>query len=259
MGEALARRPDRRRLGERHDRHRRDRRRAPTRCSRSGSPECGWCPSPAWAAADADVVVIAVKPGDVAAALESLRPVLPDHALVLSIAAGVTHRRARGRAPGRPVVRAMPNTGALVGKGAAAIAAGAVGRVAPRTRRAGAGRGRDRRARARGSARRRHRTVGLRTGVRVPVRRGHDRSRRARRLAARHRGARSSARRCSVPQRCLDDGETSPEALRAAVTSPGGTTAAGLCRRSRLTAFARAILDAVEVATRRSRELGGRR
>ena len=45
---------------------------------------------------------------------------------VLSIAAGVPHRGARGRA--RPaevaVVRAMPNTPALVGAGAAAIAAG---------------------------------------------------------------------------------------------------------------------------------------
>ena len=82
-------------------------------------------PSPAWAAADADVVVIAVKPGDVVGRARSLRPEsCPEHALVLSIAAGVTHRRHRSRRRRRPVVRAMPNTGALVGKGAAAIAAG---------------------------------------------------------------------------------------------------------------------------------------
>ena len=46
-----------------------------------------------------------------------------------------------------------------------------------------------------------------------------------------------------------------PEALRAAVTSPGGTTAAGLrdLESARLRA---AILDAVSAATKRSRELG---
>ena len=49
---------------------------------------------------------------------------LPDGALVLSIAAGVTIAALEAVAPGRPVVAAMPNTGALVGRGAAAIAPG---------------------------------------------------------------------------------------------------------------------------------------
>ena len=56
-------------------------------------------PSPAWAVADADVVVVAVKPGDVPDALERAPPILPEHALVLSIAAGVTLADARGRVP----------------------------------------------------------------------------------------------------------------------------------------------------------------
>src|SRR5262249_49939193 len=56
--------------------------------------------------------------------LEACAAALPDGALVLSIAAGVTIATLERAAPGRPVVRAMPNTGALVGKGAAAIAAG---------------------------------------------------------------------------------------------------------------------------------------
>src|SRR6476620_6424779 len=47
-------------------------------------------PSPALAVPDADVVVVAVKPGDVVAALESAVPALADGALLLSIAAGVT-------------------------------------------------------------------------------------------------------------------------------------------------------------------------
>ena len=81
-------------------------------------------PSPAWAAPDAAVVVVAVKPDDVGAALEACAPVLADGALVLSIAAGVTIETLEAGAPGHPVVRAMPNTGALVGRGAAAISAG---------------------------------------------------------------------------------------------------------------------------------------
>jgi pyrroline-5-carboxylate reductase len=46
-----------------------------------------------------------------------------------------------------------------------------------------------------------------------------------------------------------------PEALRAAVTSPGGTTAAGL-RELEAHGLRAAILDAVSAATLRSRTLG---
>ena len=53
----------------------------------------------------------------------------------------------------------------------------------------------------------------------------------------------------------LADGKEGPEALRAAVTSPGGTTAAGLAAlESR--ALRSAFLEAVAAATARSRELG---
>ena len=81
-------------------------------------------PSPAWAVAEADVVVVAVKPGDVTAALEQCLTSLKTDALVLSIAAGVTLATLEEAVPDRPVVRAMPNTAALVRKGAAAISAG---------------------------------------------------------------------------------------------------------------------------------------
>jgi pyrroline-5-carboxylate reductase len=53
----------------------------------------------------------------------------------------------------------------------------------------------------------------------------------------------------------LAEGPDGPEALRAAVTSPGGTTAAGL-RVLEQRGLRAAFLDAVAAATERSRDLG---
>jgi pyrroline-5-carboxylate reductase len=55
--------------------------------------------------------------------------------------------------------------------------------------------------------------------------------------------------------RLLAEGESTPDALRASVTSPGGTTAAGVRELERHGVRA-AFLDAVAAAARRSRELG---
>ncbi|WP_081861562.1 pyrroline-5-carboxylate reductase [Cellulomonas sp. HZM] len=77
------------------------------------------------AAARADVVLLAVKPDVVPAVLATLAPVLRGGTLVVSVAAGVPLATYEKALPtGTPVVRVMPNTPAVVGKGASAIAAG---------------------------------------------------------------------------------------------------------------------------------------
>lgn len=175
---------------------------------------------------------------------------------VLSIAAGATLARLEAAlAPGTPVVRAMPNTPALVGAGAAAIAAGSAagdGEVAWASSILGA--------------------VG--TVVVVPessldavtglsgsgpayvflvveslVEGGV--------LAGLPRDVASSLAVQTVlgSAQLLVSSSDGPEALRAAVTSPGGTTAAGLWALERGGVRA-AFLEAVMAATERSRELG---
>ncbi len=74
---------------------------------------------------DADVVVLAVKPQVMAEVLEGLRGVVAKQTLFLSIAAGLPTGWIEGRlGEGVRVVRAMPNTPALVRSGAAAICGG---------------------------------------------------------------------------------------------------------------------------------------
>jgi pyrroline-5-carboxylate reductase len=218
-------------------------------------PQVRVVPSPAWAVADAGLVVVAVKPGDVVAALEQCATTLPEQALVLSIAAGVTLDTLETAAPDRPVVRAMPNTAALVRQGAAAIAPGKHATDADL----------DMAERVLGA-------VGV--VVRVPeslldavtglsgsgpayvflvaeamveagVLVGLDRATAAKLVHQTLVGAAT----------LLADGTEGPEALRAAVTSPGGTTAAGL-QRLEAHGVRAAFLEAVDAATVRSRELG---
>jgi pyrroline-5-carboxylate reductase len=206
-------------------------------------------PSSAWAVAESDVVVVAVKPGDVGAALEQCLPSLKTDALVLSIA---TLEEA---VPDRPVVRAMPNTAALVRKGAAAIAGGRHATDAHL----------DEAERILGS-------VGV--VVRVPeelldavtglsgsgpayVFLVAEAMVEAGVLVGLPRETASTLVHQTLvgAAALLVDGTEGPEALRAAVTSPGGTTAAGLARLEAHGVRA-AFLEAVEAATRRSEQIG---
>jgi pyrroline-5-carboxylate reductase len=205
----------------------------------------------------ADGAVVAVKPGDVESACRAVAAAGVGR--VLSVAAGVPIARLEdwlgGAAGGLPVVRAMPNTPALVGAGAAAIAPGrlagdadlawaeeilgAVGTVVrvPETLL-------DAVTGLSGSGPAYVFLVAealIEAGVLVGLPRPVSRDLAVQTLLG-------SARLLA------ESGET-PESLRAGVTSPGGTTAAGL-RALEAGGVRSAILDAVVAATERSRQLG---
>lgn len=197
--------------------------------------------------------LVAVKPGDVPAAVRAATE--QGATRVLSIAAGVTVATLEQAAGGAAVVRAMPNTPALVRAGASAIAPGsrageadlawaesilsAVGTVVrlqePQL---------DAFTGLIGSGPAYVYLVAealIDAGVLV--------------------GLPRAAARAAVTQllvgsaRLLDESGDLPEVLRGNVTSPGGTTAAGL-RELEQHGVRGAVLAAVEAATARSRELG---
>ncbi len=199
--------------------------------------------------------VLAVKPDDAASAGSNLKSAGVGR--VLSIAAGVTTGALEAvLGPGARVIRAMPNTPALVGEGAAAIAAG------------------------------RHATEGdleWATGVLEAVGTvvvcdesmldavtGLSGSGPAylfwmaeNLMAAGQEVGLSPDMADALTRQTLlgaarllaESGEL-PADLRAAVTSPGGTTAAGIAELEARGA-ASAFIAAVVAATQRSRELGG--
>lgn len=78
------------------------------------------------AAAEADVVLVGVKPGMVPDLLREIAPSLRDGAAVVSLAAGVTIATFETiLPPGVAVLRSMPNTPAVVGRAVTGLAAGA--------------------------------------------------------------------------------------------------------------------------------------
>ena len=206
------------------------------------------------APAAADGHVIAVKPHDVPAATRAVAAFGATR--VLSIAAGVTLASLEGDlAPGTRVVRAMPNTPAMVGVGAAAIAPGSAA-------------GEDDLAWAESLLGAVGTVVRVKEGLLDAVT-GLSGSGPAYVFlmaeALIDAGVlaglpRDISQALSVQTllgaaTLLAQGPDGPEALRAAVTSPGGTTAAGL-QVLEQRGLRAAFLDAVAAATARSRELG---
>lgn len=77
------------------------------------------------AASWADVIVLAVKPQIMSHVLDEIKPSMKDSKLVISVAAGITTAYIEKRLGGSvPVVRAMPNIAAVVRESATAICKG---------------------------------------------------------------------------------------------------------------------------------------
>jgi len=207
-------------------------------------------------AAKADILILAVKPQILDAVLAEIRPAVAPRQLVISIAAGFPTGRIEAALPERAaVVRAMPNVAAVVRLSATVLCAG---------RRAG--------RRQMSQARKIFESIGLVTelpeyqldavtglsgsgpmyvfqiieglsdaGVRVGLSRDVA-------TALTVQTVLGAAKMAEVLK-------THPAVLKDQVTSPGGTAIAALhsLERNRLRAI---LMDAVEAATARSKELG---
>ncbi len=203
------------------------------------------------------LVVLAVKPQIIGSVLEEVRGAVSRRRLFVSIAAGVpTARLEAGLGPQARVVRAMPNTPALVGAGATVLVRGKRATLAD-----------ERRAAALFSAV--GEVVHVRDETLMDAVTGLSGSGPAFvYLFAEALITAATAEGLSVPVArklayqtlsgaalMLQETGKSPEELRAMVTSPGGTTLAGLgaLESGR---FRATVMAAVTAATRRSRELG---
>ena len=205
----------------------------------------------------ADVVILAVKPQDIDAVLREIRPEVTKDKLLISIAAGVSLRRLESAlGPQARVVRVMPNTPALVGKGAAVAVRGARATAADERLTLALFGGVGEAVAVRREALMDPVTGlsgsgpayvylfaealiegGVREGLPEPV---------ARRLAFQTLEGAAAM---------LKETRKSPAKLREMVSSPGGTTVAGLARLAQ-GRFRESVSAAVCAATRRSRELG---
>ncbi len=68
-----------------------------------------------------DILILSVKPQNMAEALQSIKEVIKQNALVISIAAGIKTTDITAILGDMAVVRVMPNTPALIGEGAIAL------------------------------------------------------------------------------------------------------------------------------------------
>ena len=76
-------------------------------------------------AGDADLIVLGVKPYQLVEVLAELNGEIAKNAVVISMAAGISLETMQAQLPDNPnLVRSMPNTPALVGKGVTGISAG---------------------------------------------------------------------------------------------------------------------------------------
>ncbi|HLS08947.1 pyrroline-5-carboxylate reductase [Lentibacillus sp.] len=204
----------------------------------------------------ADIVVIAVKPYDLEAAVTSISHYLNETQLLISVVAGVsTDMISRLIGKEVPVIRAMPNTSSAVGQSATAVTRGKfAGKKHLQT------------------AMKLFSTIGTATEVSeedmhtVTAISGSGPAYvyylvEAMEQAAMDAGLDHETARKLITQTIVGAGEMlqtsglNPTTLRENITSPGGTTQAGLKSLSRHN-FQEAVMTCVERARERSIELG---
>jgi pyrroline-5-carboxylate reductase len=205
-----------------------------------------------------DVIILAVKPQQAASVLSSLEPAMTPDKLIVSIMAGVRSASIEeALEPGTRVVRVMPNTPALVGTGATAICAGrnandedldCVEGIFARTGLV-----------VRVDEKQMDAVTGLSGSgpayVFTFIEALSDAG--VKNGLTRDISAKLALQTVLGAARMLAETGEHPAKLREQVTSPGGTTIAGLhCLENGR--FRGVIMDAVDAATRRSKELAGK-
>jgi pyrroline-5-carboxylate reductase len=207
------------------------------------------------AAAAGGTIFLAVKPQVLPEVLQEIAPSIGTDQLVISIAAGITLGLLENSLPGVPVIRSMPNTPALVGNGATVISPGqsvhadnthwavelfqAVGtcHVLPEdlldavTGLSGSG--------PAYIFRMAEALIEAGMSVGIPA----------------EESAGLVKQTIMGAARMMMETEKSPTQLREMVTSPGGTTQAGLAAMDEAD-FTETVVEAVMAATKRARELG---
>ena len=205
----------------------------------------------------ADVVLLAVKPQDLAHVTGRLQGTIPRDAVLVSIAAGVRLDDVRRYAQHRAAVRVMPNLPAAIGEGAIVFYAApevteeqrravdaVLGAVAPAVIEVHDDEAIDLATAVHGSGPA-YVYLFIESMIDAAVRLGMKRPDAQKLVLATVAGS----------ARYGIESEQHPAALRNAVTSPGGTTAAALAELE-AAGFRTAIDSAIEAAYERARELG---
>ncbi len=200
-------------------------------------------------------IFLTVKPQVLPGILEEISGNLKPEQLVISIAAGITLQFLESRLPGIPVIRSMPNTPALIGAGATVVAPGA--QVHPDMTHWGV-----ELFHATGTChvltedlmdavtglsgsgpaylfRMAEALIDAGTAVGIPVEQASDLVKQTILGSA----------------RMMMETDKAPSRLREMVTSPGGTTEAGL-KYMNDAEFGKIVGEAVKAATKRAKELG---
>lgn len=204
---------------------------------------------------EAELIVLATKPKDIEQAMQDIADYVNDDAAVLSVIAGISIKTIENGLGNRPIARSMPNTSATIGKSASGVSMNA--KVNPQMRK---------------------RILNLLLSIGIVKEVEEDELHTVTALsgsgpayvyymvealeeAAIANGLSNEVARDLIIQTLegaaamLRQTGEEPELLRRNVTSPGGTTEAGL-KTLENRSFKETILECIKSAERRSRELG---